>query len=503
VARAFDRVHNEAVRLAAEEALLRANLNAMFVNLSRRSQSLIERQLGIIETLEQSEQDSDRLSSLFRLDHLATRMRRNSENLLVLAGHEAPRKWTKPVPLVDVLRAAVSEIEQYERIMLNVQSGLLIAGRAASDVVHLAAELAENSTTFSRADTRVLVSGQQLPSGGVLIEISDQGLGIPEQELAHANWRLDNPPVIDVSVSRRMGLFVVGRLAARHGIRVRLRSANSDNGGSGLSALIWVPDTISETEPADAQRDDARWRTATGGFPVVDGTSTVSVGTVAAGTAATGGAPVGTGPGGRVGVPAPARSSTWFGGKRNGAAAPDVPTQPAPVQSGAGQDAPSTGAEGTPAQRLPIFDAVESDWFRRGLPDGPAGNGATNSTAMAAKWASSPVAEGFRRAAATVDAPATEPVTNAGLPKRRAGANLVPGSIAPGGSGAGQSTSQSQSLGGGARPATSAPPATLTRRSRSPEEVRARMAGFQNRGRGSRPDNQRTGSEQSGHANGR
>ncbi len=134
VARAFDQVHGEAVRLASEEAMLRANLNAMFVNLSRRSQTLIERQLGIIESLEQTEQDEGRLSSLFRLDHLATRMRRNSENLLVLAGHEAPRKWTQPVSLVDVLRAAVSEIEQYERITLNVQSGLVIAGRAASDV---------------------------------------------------------------------------------------------------------------------------------------------------------------------------------------------------------------------------------------------------------------------------------------------------------------------------------------------------------------------------------
>src|SRR5262249_36060478 len=134
VARAFDQVHREAVRLAAHEAMLRGNLNAMFVNLSRRSQALVERQLGIIESLEQSEQDPDRLSSLFRLDHLATRMRRNSENLLVLAGHEEPHKWSQPVPLVDVMRAAISEIEQYERIVVNIQPGILIAGRAASDL---------------------------------------------------------------------------------------------------------------------------------------------------------------------------------------------------------------------------------------------------------------------------------------------------------------------------------------------------------------------------------
>src|SRR6202034_1790485 len=199
-----------------------------------------------IDSLEQSEQDDSRLSSLFRLDHLATRMRRNSENLLVLAGHEAPRKWTQPVTLVDVLRAALSEIEQYERITLNVQSGLVIAGRAASDVVHLVAELVENATTFSRKDTQVTVAGQLLASGGGLVEITDEGLSIPEQELAYANWRLDNPPVIDVAVSRRMGLFVVGRLAARHGIKVRLRRAQS----GGPFAPSGVPDTPAAPEVA-------------------------------------------------------------------------------------------------------------------------------------------------------------------------------------------------------------------------------------------------------------
>ena len=158
VARAFDQVHREAVRLAAHEARLRGNLSAMFVNLSRRSQTLAERQLGIIDSLEQSEQDPDRLSGLFRLDHLATRMRRNSENLLVLGGHEDPRKWSQPVPLLDVVRAAVSEIEQYERIAVNVQPEVLITGRAASDVVHLAAELIENATAFSSA--QVLVTGR-------------------------------------------------------------------------------------------------------------------------------------------------------------------------------------------------------------------------------------------------------------------------------------------------------------------------------------------------------
>jgi signal transduction histidine kinase len=247
VARAFDQVHREAVRLAADEAMLRGNLNAMFVNLSRRSQSLIERQLTLIDNLEQSEQDADRLSSLFRLDHLATRMRRNSENLLVLAGHEgASRRWTQPVPLVDVLRAAISEIEQYERVVLNVQPGIQVVGQAVNDIVHLVAEIVENATTFSPEDTQVYVTGQPLNSGGVLLDITDNGVGISEQEMAHANWRLDNPPVVDVAVSRRMGLFVVGRLAARHGVRVRLRHAQS----GGLTALIWLPESVAAPEAA-------------------------------------------------------------------------------------------------------------------------------------------------------------------------------------------------------------------------------------------------------------
>jgi len=259
VARAFDQVHREAVRLAAHEARLRGNLSAMFVNLSRRSQMLAERQLGIIESLEQAEQDPDRLSGLFRLDHLATRMRRNSENLLVLGGHEDPRKWTQPVPLLDVVRAAISEIEQYERIAVNVQPGVLIAGRAASDVVHLAAELIENATAFSSA--HVMVSAGMLNSGGALIEITDEGLGISDQDLTQANRRLDHPPVIDVGVSRRMGLFVVGRLAARHGIRVRLKHAQP----RGLTALAWLPDSVAQFDANTVS--SPRMRAGTGPHP--------------------------------------------------------------------------------------------------------------------------------------------------------------------------------------------------------------------------------------------
>ncbi|MGW1491789.1 nitrate- and nitrite sensing domain-containing protein [Streptomyces sp. NPDC002402] len=237
VAAAFDDVHREAVRLAAEQALLRGNVNAMFTNLSRRSQGLIQRQLSLISELESREADPDQLSSLFKLDHLATRMRRNGENLLVLAGEEPGRRWTRPVPLVDVLRAAASEVEQYERIELASVPGTEVAGRVVNDLVHLLAELLENATSFSSPQTKVRVTGHALPDGRVLVEIHDTGIGLSPEDLAAINERLASPPTVDVSVSRRMGLFVVGRLSLRHGIRIQLRP--SDSGGT--TALVMLP----------------------------------------------------------------------------------------------------------------------------------------------------------------------------------------------------------------------------------------------------------------------
>ncbi|MFE0628670.1 nitrate- and nitrite sensing domain-containing protein [Streptomyces sp. NPDC058864] len=242
VARAFDEVHSEAVRLAAEQALLRGNVNAMFTNLSRRSQGLIQRQLSLISELESREADPDQLSSLFKLDHLATRMRRNGENLLVLAGEEPGRRWTRPVPLVDVLRAAASEVEQYERIELTSVPAVEVTGRVVNDLVHLLAELLENATSFSSPQTKVRVTGHALPDGRVLIEIHDTGIGLSPEDLADINERLANPPTVDVSVSRRMGLFVVGRLSLRHGIRIQLRP--SDSGGT--TALVMLPVDVTQ-----------------------------------------------------------------------------------------------------------------------------------------------------------------------------------------------------------------------------------------------------------------
>ena len=254
VARAFDAVHGQAVRLAAEQASLQANVSAMFINLSRRSQALVERQLQLIEALESNEQDADQLSNLFQLDHLATRMRRNSENLLVLAGTDLAKRNMAPVPVVDVLRAAVSEVEQYQRVVVQAPPAASLAGRAGSDVVHLLAELLDNATAFSPPESQVVMSTTRSPDGAIVIEISDRGVGMADDELADANTRLIGPSGVDVSASRRMGLFVVGRLAARHGIGVRL-SSTAAGPGSGLTASVSVPPSLIPTGvPADAPR---------------------------------------------------------------------------------------------------------------------------------------------------------------------------------------------------------------------------------------------------------
>ncbi|MFJ4331778.1 nitrate- and nitrite sensing domain-containing protein [Streptomyces sp. NPDC088935] len=253
VARAFDQVHREAVRLAAEQALLRGNINAIFTNLSRRNQSLIEGQLSLITDLENNEADPDQLENLFRLDHLATRMRRNGENLLVLAGEEPGRRWDQPVPLVDVLRAASSEVEQYERIELSGVPEAEIHGRAVTDLVHLLAELLENATTFSSPQTKVRVTATRLPDGRVMVEIHDKGIGLTAEDFADINHKLANPPTVDAAISQRMGLFVVGRLSDRHGIRVQLRPSGEQ---AGTTSLVMLPDAITHGGGGEQQPRD-------------------------------------------------------------------------------------------------------------------------------------------------------------------------------------------------------------------------------------------------------
>ena len=352
VARAFDQVHAEAVRLAGNEAMLRSSFNAMFVNLSRRSQSLIERLARMIDSLEQNEADPDRLSNLFSMDHLVTRMRRNSENLLLLAGHETARKWSDPVPLADVVRAATSEIEQYSRVAMKIQPGISVTGPAVSDVVHLLAEIIENATIFSSKDTPVHISGQEIPSGGVLIEVSDSGVGVPEARLTEMNLRLDNPPVIDVSVSRHMGLFAVARLAERHGVRVRLRARSP----RGLIALVWLPDSVTErgAAPSGWPRTGRAGRRPPRPVPPA--------------------------------VPAPARTPLRTASPQ--AACPQAASPQRPVRSG-----PATAVP-TPRDRR---DDADADWCQPCRPvPGPAGPGRLGRPARARSAADSAVSDWFR-----------------------------------------------------------------------------------------------------------
>jgi signal transduction histidine kinase len=446
VARAFDQVHREAIRLASNEAALRGNVSAMFISLSRRSVPLIDRLGRMIDSLELTEDDPDRLSDLFSMDHLVTRMRRNSENLLVLAGEEPVRKWTESVPLTDVVRAATSEIEQYGRVLLEVHPGIVVSGQAAADVVHLLAEIIENATMFSPADTPVRVFGQEVSTGGVMLEVTDRGIGIAPTRLSDMNWRLENPPLIDVSVSQHMGLFAVSRLAARSGVRIRLRSANPQ----GLTALVWLPGTLAGREsPSDAEE---RSRRRAEGRP-----------------------PSSLRAGGRRGRGRPATAirggSNWFRAQRPSDLRAPATSPGSSLPSAAGSEAgrgPSPG-QGEPA--IPAWRAFDTP------PSSPSAPGpSVPSTPVPSMLASGPPAAG------TVPPPAPADRTAAGLPVRTPGAKLFPGSAgdtrasdpvmdeayAPGGQ------PESRGTGRQARPSRQAPPLN-----RSPERARSRLSGFQ------------------------
>jgi signal transduction histidine kinase len=448
VARAFDQVHSEAVRLAGNEAMLRGSFNAMFVNLSRRSQSLIERLARTIDSLEQNEQDPDRLSYLFVMDHLVTRMRRHSENLLLLAGHDTARKWSEPVSLGDVARAAASEIELYSRVALSIQPGVAVSGQAVSDVVRLLAEIIENATIFSPKDAQVRVSARELTSGGVLIEVSDSGVGVSDARLAEMNERLDNPPVIDVSVSRHMGLFAVARLAERHGVRVRLRAGNP----RGLIALVWLPDTLTErttrpygdwSQPPAAQADFQARQTI-------------------------------------------GRHSSALRSARAGQSTNDRPDAvAASMQIGAGtrgtaQAADSATATATANLFRSRRPSATGTARAGGVPPGAAPEAGGGRPSGTDGWA-----EG-QQAAKIVADPVRGDDTVAGLPVRIPQANLIPGSAAGGRHENSRVTS---------RPANSheAQPSAALRPERSAEMARSRLSGFQRGTRRAEGHTPRTG----------
>jgi signal transduction histidine kinase len=486
VARAFDVVHGEAVRLAgeavrlaADQAALQSSVNDMFANLSRRSTGLVDRQLQLIEQLEDREADPDQLSDLVQLDHLVVRMRRNSQNLLVLAGTDTPRPSTAPTPLVLVMRAAISEVEQDHRIQLEAAPHATVVGHVITDLVHLLAELLDNATNFSPPDTPVVMRSTTTADGSILIEIADLGVGMKADELADANRRLSTPSAVDVPTSRRMGLFVVGRLGGRHGITVGLSGARTDGSDDGLTASVTLPARFilsgddsavvstgahGEAQPRHGSADPAVQHELPpermGGLGRLDPRPAVPAQTtwpVVSGDSVTGDPDVAPlfDPGDE-GEPVTARSvetaEEWAGASvaavdpsANGdGATPRADPLPVALQTTGGVDVGIT---------TPTLPSAVSAWFaalpstngqrtapdpavpvRRMAPRPPAGEDAdqppfTRAFATAAD-------EGWRTSAGAAVERQDE-TTAAGLPKRRPQARLVPGSAGPAVSAAG------------------------------------------------------------------
>ena len=248
VAEAFNTAQRAAVDEAVQQTELRHGINRVFLNIAHRSQTLVHRQLRLLDKMEREQEDPDQLSQLFKLDHLATRSRRNAENLLILGGEAPGRTWHRPMPLIDVLRGAISESGDYTRVKRQRLARVNLNGPAVADVIHLVAELVDNATMFSPPHTSVRLSSDDVPNG-VTVEIEDRGLGMSDGELASANSLLAEPPEFDVmrlNEKMRLGLFVVSHLAHRHGIKVHLRASPY----GGVQAIVLLPQELISGERA-------------------------------------------------------------------------------------------------------------------------------------------------------------------------------------------------------------------------------------------------------------
>jgi signal transduction histidine kinase len=275
VGQAFEEARRTAIEAAVGEARMRRGINDVFRNLARRNQSLLHRELTVLDGMERRTTDPETLEDLFRLDHLTTRMRRHSEGLIILSGAAPGRGWVHPVRMIDVLRAAAAEVEDYSRVSVTTPSQAALTGPAVADVIHLLAELIENATSLSPPYTPVRVSGDMVASG-FAVEIEDRGLGMSEQRYAELNGRLLEPPEFDVFNSEQLGLFVVGQLAKRHGIRVTLRP--SPYGGTSAIALIpttlvGMEDGFVEGLPAGMTAISSAWPAGRGDMPSADTTA--------------------------------------------------------------------------------------------------------------------------------------------------------------------------------------------------------------------------------------
>ncbi|WP_344348280.1 sensor histidine kinase, partial [Catellatospora coxensis] len=263
VGQAFNAVQETAIRATVEQAELRRSVRDLFLSLARRSQTLVHRQLTMLDAMERRATDAAELDELFRVDHLATRMRRNAENLIVLAGAVPGRGWRRTIPVVDVIRAAVAEVEEYPRVNVLSSEAAGLAGHAVGDVVHLLAELMENALAFSPRHTLVNVGGSAVGAGYV-IEVEDHGLGMTPADLEQANAQLHEPAEFLLTGTPRLGLYVVGRLAERHHIKVRLQPS----AGGGTTAIVLLPSSlVSDAWTPAPGHDSGEHRVVTGPPP--------------------------------------------------------------------------------------------------------------------------------------------------------------------------------------------------------------------------------------------
>ncbi|WP_189042423.1 sensor histidine kinase [Micromonospora sonchi] len=415
VATATRALHREAVRIAGEQAVMRANISEIFVHLSRREQRLVDAMLAQVDLVERDEADPERLQQLYQLDHLATRMARINQSLLVLGGSGISRVRQEPVPLDHVIQAALSQIEHYTRVRIgSVDRELCIAGPAVDETVHLLAELLDNATGYSPPESEVLVTGHAL-SDRAIVQVVDQGVGLSTQRCDQLNAALANPASVDVSGVRAMGLTVVARLAARHGVGVELRPGPTRGTVAEIAmpAVIVVRRPVQRPEPVDVPVGPAR-SSAVGVQPVTPtapraGTPVAGVGQAMPGTARV---PAGAGVG-------QAMSDT---------ALLPVVSRPA----GAGQAVAPASPPPARATPAPLFQptagtaAASSDqravngWFKTAL-DGDS---------VAITW---PVDAGEKWAAATMALPTQAPPssTQVGLPRRVPQPHLIPDARKP------------------------------------------------------------------------
>ena len=468
LARAVDDLHQQAVLLASGEASLRAQVSEMFVTLSRRTTTLVNQQLALIETLEKDEEDPRRLDSLFRLDHLAARMRRTSDSLVILADAPTHGGIQDALTVGDTMQAATSGVQDYQRVQVGAASPLAVSAVAAADVVHLLTELVDNALTFSAPNTAVSLSATT-SAHGVTIEVADSGLGVPDQALGDLNRLLRSGGDVTPDTARRMGLFVVSRLAQRHGIMVSLRH----NDQHGLTASVVLPTTILVRPTGPAVEAPAAAPIASVPAPVRPQIAAVPEPRPVAGPVADavtlglprrqpgtsdlpGAMPSWTTPAAppaesprltpvSEGNPAPAprpeaapvADNVTLGLPRRQPGTSDVPgampswTTPAAPPAEAPRLAPVPdrnpsprtaasyldGPTFAPEEELetPIFRSLRSGWLTADPTAGP--------------WASTEIEEGWERAKSVVTTPVEAPVTPVGLPVRRPGARLVPGGV--------------------------------------------------------------------------